>query len=82
LIVILEFLRAQQGVDQIDHQKEADEQHQKVFKIHGTLLLDFVARERVGNRHAKENDCAKNHQEIHVKHPMSPHLTSAGIKNL
>jgi hypothetical protein len=82
LIVILEFLRAQQRVDQIDHQKEADEQHQKVFKIHRNLLLEFVARERIGNRHAEENDRAKNHEEIHVKPSISPHLTSAGIKNL
>ncbi len=66
-----EFLRTQQGVDQIDHQKKADQQHENVFKVHQEPLLELVARDRVGDRDDKERDGAKNHQYISHCGPFS-----------
>ena len=62
-----ELLRTQQGVNEVDHQQKADEQHENVFKVHKEPLLELVARGRVSDRDDEESDGAKNHEQIHIE---------------
>src|SRR5262249_19641561 len=46
-IVMSEFLRTQERVQQIDHQQKADEQNENVFKVHWPFSLSRASHSGV-----------------------------------
>jgi hypothetical protein len=67
-----EFLRSQQGVEQVNHQPGAHDQHNDGFSIHIDLALgdlssaNSIAELRVTDRQPEERHC--HHDKDHILH--------------
>jgi hypothetical protein len=64
LSVISEFLRTQQGVNQVDHEHQADEQNADVLKIHLSASFQFFASRRVGDCDGEKYERQQDHEKI------------------
>jgi hypothetical protein len=59
LVVISEFLRSQQGIQQVDHQPDAYQQHDDRFSIH----IDLASGDPASANSIAELDITKRQQE-------------------
>src|ERR1035438_6406874 len=60
LIVISEFLRPQQGVEQVDDGDGANDEHDERLQVHSLFLLHPVAEMNIGDRRREECDCYRD----------------------
>src|ERR1700741_5439404 len=70
LMVISKFLRTQERVEQVNHRRSADDEHDERLKIHGAFLFHAVAEMHVGDREGKE--CDRDCSPKNVLHISSP----------
>ena len=62
---MLEVLRPEQSIDEIDHKPRGHERGKRVIKDHGWCPLQTVAGEGVGDRDGEESKAERDHDDIH-----------------
>src|ERR1700730_6968206 len=68
---LLEQLRPEQGIDEVEHESRGHEAGERIIEDHGTAPLQSVASDSVAHRKREKGKAEGQHDDVHHLHAPS-----------
>src|ERR1700730_14842135 len=68
---LLEQLRPEQGIDEVEHEPRGHEAGERIIEDHGTRSLQSVAGDGVAHRQGEKGEAEGQHDDVHHLHAPS-----------